>query len=355
MRTSKLVFVLLIIAGNIAAQDIHFSQYNFSPLTLNPAMTSVYKDLQATVNFKDQWRSVNAYRTANAVFEMKLNQKKWTKLARLTEQYKKKLVKGLAFGLNFFSDKAGDASLKTNTVNFSIAYHNLLNENNTLSAGIIGGIMQRSISPDALRWNSQYSVGIYDPNINSGETFSNLSSIVPDFGLGLMWSYGNDTKYASANDQRFANAGVSVMHVNKPKYSFLGTDERLYRKITFHTNMMFGIKNSHYSIAPSALVTVQGKQKEITLGTFIKYKVREESKFTGIIKSSVISLGCFYRNRDAIIPSLLLEMDKYTIGISYDTNISQLKAATSGRGGFEISLRIGSGSSFLYQNAKFRM
>lgn len=147
MRTSKLVFVLLIIAGNIAAQDIHFSQYNFSPLTLNPAMTSVYKDLQATVNFKDQWRSVNAYRTANAVFEMKLNQKKWTKLARLTEQYKKKLVKGLAFGLNFFSDKAGDASLKTNTVNFSIAYHNLLNENNTLSAGIIGGIMQRSISP----------------------------------------------------------------------------------------------------------------------------------------------------------------------------------------------------------------
>lgn len=206
-----------------------------------------------------------------------------------------------------------------------------------------------------MRWNSQYSVGIYDPNINSGETFSNLSSIVPDFGLGLMWSYGNDTKYASANDQRFANAGVSVMHVNKPKYSFLGTDERLYRKITFHTNMMFGIKNSHYSIAPSALVTVQGKQKEITLGTFIKYKVREESKFTGIIKSSVISLGCFYRNRDAIIPSLLLEMDKYTIGISYDTNISQLKAATSGRGGFEISLRIGSGSSFLYQNAKFRM
>ena len=100
---------------------------------------------------------------------------------------------------------------------------------------------------------------------------------------------------------------------------------------------------------------MQGSQKEITFGTMIKYKLKEESKYTGVIKSTVLSLGCFYRNRDAVIPYFLMEMDKYTIGISYDTNISSLTAATTGRGGFEISLRFGTPSPFLYQNAKSRI
>jgi type IX secretion system PorP/SprF family membrane protein len=357
MKIKKLLsyLFLVFILEKADAQDAHFSQYNFSPLTLNPALTSAYKDLQGTVNFKDQWRSMNAFRTAGAVFEMKLNQKRWTKLSRVTEGYKKKLVKGLAFGLNFFSDKAGDGAIKTTTVNLSIAYHALLNKNNTLSAGLIGGIMQRSISPDPLRWNNQYTGGIYNSATMSGENFANQNFMVPDFGMGIMWSYGSEGRYTSLNDQVFANAGASIQHLNTPSYSFLGTAEKIYRKYTFHSNTMFGIKNTHYSIAPSLLVTMQGKQKEITVGSLIKYKVREESKYTGIIKSSVISFGCFYRNKDAIIPTILLEMDRYTIGISYDTNISGLAAASSGRGGFEISLRIGTGSSFLYQNAKWKM
>ena len=337
------------------AQDIHFSQYNFSPLTLNPAMTSVYKDLQATLNYKDQWHTVNAYRTSEVTFEMKLNQKNWIKVDKFTEIYKRKLVKGLAFGINVFSDKAGDGKLKTTNANFSIAYHSLLNEHNTLSAGIMGGIVQRSIDPTDLRWNTQYSGGVYDPNINSGENFSNQNFIFGDYSLGLLWSYGEAAHYLTENDQKYFNLGFSLAHLNQPKYSFIGSSEKLYRKYTVHSNMLFGIKNSHYSFAPSFLFMQQGSQREITFGAMIKYKLKEESKYTGIIKGTVISAGCFYRNRDAVIPYFLLEMDKYTIGISYDTNISSLTAATTGRGGFEICLRFGTPSPFLYQNSKARI
>lgn len=337
------------------AQDIHFSQYNFSPLTLNPAMTSVYKDVQATLNYKQQWHAVDAYTTYEATFEMKLNQKSWVKLDKMTETYKKKLIKGLAFGLNMFSDKAGDGKMRTTTGNFAIAYHALLSPNNTLSAGLMGGLVQRSIDPSGLRWNSQYPGGMYDPTAGSGENISPQSFIYGNYSAGILWSYGSASSYLTANDQKFVNAGISVSNLNHPQISFVGTSDQLYRKYTFHSNTLLGIKNSHYSIAPSFLYTQQGSQKEITFGMMVKYKIKEESVYTGVIKATVFSLGCFYRNKDAMIPYLLVEMDKYSMGISYDTNISGLTAATSGRGGFEICLRFGNPSPFLYQNSKSRI
>lgn len=337
------------------AQDIHFSQYNFSPLTLNPALTSAYKDIQATLNYKTQWHSVDAYTTYQATYEMKLNQKAWTKLSKMTETYKKKLIRGLAFGLNVFQDKAGDGNMKTTQADLSLAYHSLLNENNTLSAGLIGGIVQRSIEEGGLRWNSQYPGGVYDPSVGSGENLSRQSFIFGDYGAGILWSYGQASSYLTANDQKFVNAGISVSHLNRSQLSYLGNADALYRKYTAHTSMLFGIKNSHYSLAPSLLYMQQGSQKEITFGMMIKYKLKEESVYTGIVKATMLSLGCFYRNKDAVIPYLLVELDKYSIGLSYDTNISGLTAATSGRGGFEISLRFGNPSPFLYQNSKSRI
>ena len=338
-----------------SAQDIHFSQYNFSPLTLNPALTACYKDLQATLNYKQQWHAVDAYTTYEATFEMKLNQKKWIKLDRMTETYKKKLIKGLAFGLNAFSDKAGDGKMKTTNENFSLAYHSLLSEHSTLSAGLMGGIVQHSIDPSALRWNNQYSTGVYDPTANPGENFSRSNFINFDYSLGVLYSYGDMNSYITANDQKFFNVGFSLSHLNKTQVYYIGGNDLLYRRFTLHANSMFGIKNTHYSVAPSVLAVQQGPNREITLGMFLKYKVKDESVYTGIIKSTVFSLGCFYRNKDAVIPCFMVEMDKYTLGISYDTNISGLVAATSGRGGFEISLRFGSPSPFLYQNSHSRI
>jgi type IX secretion system PorP/SprF family membrane protein len=337
------------------SQDLHFSQFTFSPLTLNPALTSAYKDLQLTINYKDQWQSVNAYSTSQFSFEMKLNQKDWIKMERMTSTFKQKLVKGLAFGLNVNSDKAGDGGMKTSSAVFSIAYHNLLNPKNTLSAGLIGGVLQRSVDQSALRWPSQYSGSGYDPALNPNENFAKSNFTHADFGAGILWSFGEGSRYLTANDHRSLNAGISVAHFNRPEISFLGSPEQLYMKWSFHTAAVYGIKNSNYSLAPSLLFTQQGPLREFMIGAFIKYKLKEESKYTGIIKSTMLSLGCFYRNEDAIIPGFQLEIDKYALGISYDFNISTLSPATSGKGGFEITLRFGNPSPFLYQRSNSRI
>src|SRR5690606_9027923 len=48
--------------------------------------------------------------------------------------------------------------------------------------------------------------------------------------------------------------------------------------------------------------------------------------------------GLFYRFKDAVIPTIKLDYQQYAITVSYDINSSQLKTASNGMGGFEISL-----------------
>ncbi|HEY6159728.1 MAG TPA: PorP/SprF family type IX secretion system membrane protein [Bacteroidia bacterium] len=333
------------------SQDIHFSQYGYSPLTLNPALTAAYKDIEATLQYRDQWHSLNAYRTSAATFEMKVRQFNWERMERLTGFFKKKLAKGLALGVNVFSDRAGDGAMQHTQANFSVSYHALLDAHSTLSAGLMGGVSQRSIKPDALRFNNQYMNGAFDPGMMSGENFSQQSFIYGDYAAGLLYSFGDGSRYITANDQKHFNAGISVSHFSRPKQSFLSTEaEQLHWKWTAHIGSLFGIPNSNYSIGPSLLYMHQGSLNELTFGGLIKYMLRDDSKYTGYVKGAAFSLGCYYRKKDALIPYFLLEMGTYSLGLSYDVNISGLTAGTSGRGGFEIALRFNLPSPFLYQN-----
>ena len=40
------------------AQDIHFSQTNLTPIAVNPGQTGAYKAIQAILNYKTQWTSI---------------------------------------------------------------------------------------------------------------------------------------------------------------------------------------------------------------------------------------------------------------------------------------------------------
>src|SRR5687767_3347440 len=131
-KIQTLVCLVLLIA-QAAAQDTHFSQYTFSSSVINPAMTGAYKDLQATLQHKEQWRTVNAYRTSALTLEARFGQPGWIKVEKLTGAFKKKMMKGLCGGLHIFSDKAGDGSLKHTQATLNIAYHAMLSEQHTLS------------------------------------------------------------------------------------------------------------------------------------------------------------------------------------------------------------------------------
>lgn len=338
-KISGLAF-LCWMALSAGAQDIHFSQYNLTPLLINPAQSGAFKNFEVIANYKSQWTSIspNAYKTAMLTYDTRLLQKKWK-------------TRWLCTGITLFTDKAGDGNMKTNQFNATFGYHVQMSEKHTLGGALIGGVAQRSIDYTKLTWDEQYVNGAYDPNASSNEPAGENSFMYPDFGLGVLYQFNKGQMYASANDMVVINAGISVYHLNRPKYSFYGDDEQLYMRVTGHLSGLFGIKNTNLALAPGFLYMSQGPSSEILPGCYFRYMLREESKFTGYVKGASLMIGTHLRVNDAFIPSIQLEIAEYTLGFSYDMNMSGLKSATSGKGGIEISLRYGNPNPFLYKAA----
>ncbi len=313
------------------AQDIHFSQFDETPLQLNPANAGVQHETRFILNFKNQWQAVGSpYRTYAFSGDFRMLKKK-------------KHQMGL--GIDFFSDKSGDAAFGSNQVNLSLTGIINLNDKSLLSGGLMGGFAQRSLNPAKLQWGSQYDGMQFNENIASGEVSTNNFSFF-DLGAGLNYSYGTDEGYISANNARKVNLGVAVFHPHRPAYSFYGDKtQRLHTKFVLSGNAAIGMPNSNLVLKPSYIVFIQGGVKEITPGMTFQYILQEGSKYTGLKKSSAFSLGAYYRMRDAFIGIVRFEYSNYSIGFSYDVNLSKLRAVTSTRGGFEISLR------WVYPNA----
>lgn len=327
MKSKYIVFVVVLVGVRGLAQDIHFSQMSFSPLNLNPALAGSNYDLQASVNYKSQWKSVAVpYKTIGASFDSQIN--------------RKKAKKGyFAAGLNFFNDNSGDNGLKTTNASLNVAYHLFLNSSSTLGGGVYGSFGQRQISFSDGKWGSQYDGLQYDAALPTGEAFKSEKFTYPDFGSGIVYSYRKDESNMTGNDQLNINAGVSVFHLAKPNYSFVSSgNDKLDRKWSFFANVQLGTGTS-LSILPGIYYIRQGKARELLAGTYVRYTLNEESKYTGFIKAAAASVGLFYRNRDALIVKGMFEWSNYGLGVAYDLNTSNLAEVSNRKGGVEFFLK----------------
>ncbi|TND10446.1 MAG: hypothetical protein FD123_88 [Bacteroidetes bacterium] len=330
--------LLALFAAPVFAQDIHFSQFYMSPLTLNPAMAGAQHEIQTLFNYKSQWQSVtNPYKTLGFSYDMRLNRKKDEKGI-------------IAAGINFFSDRAGDGKMGTTQANLSLSYHARLNSDNLLGGGLQAGYFQRSLNFSALYWGSQYDGTSFNTSYISGEPVNGTSNFsAPDFGAGIAWTYDNSANSNSVtgdNDLKF-NLGLSAMHVNQPGYSFYQAEGKLPMKYTVHGTGLIGMKNSNLAFVPGFMYMKQGDAQEIYAGTLLRYTMGMDSKYTGFKNGAALSLGGFMRAKDALSAVVMFEYANYSMGFSYDINTSGLTAASNGRGGIEIALRFISPNPFL--------
>ena len=341
MKTSpyKISFLTLImivlIASNSKAQDIHFSQFKETPMLINPGQTALVKDVRIILNYKDQWRSfVSPYKTFAFSGEIKATKKK------NKDNY-------VGLGLQLFSDKAGDSQMGTMLAALNVSGVIKVSDYSKLGIGIMAGAGQHTVSYTSLQWESQYVGNAYNAASPSGETQTSSSYIYPDAGAGIAWSYGKEQMYISANNGVHATVGLSAFHFGLPNYTFYKqSNEKLNTKFVAHGSVEFGIKNSNLLLAPQFLYTRQGRQQEIIVGNVFKYILQEESKYTFIKKASAISIGVDLRLGDAMITSVMYEYSYYALGISYDLNVSKLKAASYFRGGLELAIHFTTPSPF---------
>lgn len=348
-----LVITLCVFVFSVSAfaQDMHFSQYNETPSLVNPALTGSEYVVRAGLIYKDQWGSVSVpYRTYGASFEMKFKASAWDKTDPFRSKSYKKAFNRLAGGLSFFSDKAGDGGLGTNLVNLSLATYIKTGEMSTLSLGLQGSMVERSVDFNKFVFSNQYNGTSYDHSPAPGEDYSAHTFITPDVAAGMLWRYEKEEKTIGDNDQLSADFGVAMYHIIKPTQHFLvNSNDQLYSKINANGKMLIGIPHTSLGLAPSFLLSFQGTQKELLAGLMGKYYFKHDSKYTGYVKRSSIGVGVYYRNRDAVIFNFLLEYRQYGIGISYDLNTSGFATVSTLRGGPEITLRYNSANRFLFQ------
>lgn len=306
------------------AQDIHFAHFYENATLRNPALTGIFTgDYKAVVNYRTQWGNVApAYQTMLASIENRsiLNPENGD---------------ALSYGLTLTYDKAGSVNFSTLQVYPAVNYNKSLEDSRGtfLSVGFAGGYIQRSLDPGRMTFDNQYIPGIgYVPGAPTGEPGITQSINLWDLaaGLSLNSSAGPDNRIAYY-------VGAGAYHLNRPKIAH-GQNAAFVRLNTKWS----GNLGLQWRLSPNFFTTVhanytrQNPYQEIIAGAMLGWRNfdmnRLESNFS-------LSAGAFYRWDDAIIPTLRVDYERYSLLFSYEGNLSKLQPALNNHGaGYEISL-----------------
>jgi len=339
MRLTRIlggIFGMLFFITSLNAQDIHFSQFYLSPLTLNPALTGVSNcDVRFTANYRSQWGSVlqqDAYNTIQVSYDQRFPSGKRD---------------NFGFGVSLLSDRAGESSLSSVGGKLSGSYQRYMggdrNVSHFLSAGAEFGVVQRSIDFLALRFGNQVDFNQpdnFDANLPNNELFDQDNFFYIDAGAGLTWySVWSDTGSSFY-------AGIAATHLNRPDFVFVDSNSdseaaTIFTRITAHIGAELQLNNK-IGIVPNFVLFRQGPSQEINAGSSIKFLI-ERSKWA----YKTFQVGAYARvsnhfvdatTFDAIIIHTRFDFNQFTAGFSYDANVSPLRPASNTAGAFEFSL-----------------
>ncbi len=330
----KFAILYWIVIGSITAsgQDIHFSQFYASPLTLNPALTGVMNcNNRFVANYRNQWASIlksDAYNTYSV-------------------SYDRKIPVGRAdyFGLGgaIWSDVAGSLNFGTMKGLLSLSFSKKMfgdrKSSHYLVMGANAGLAQRRIDFHLARWGDQHNGdGGFDPNTTSQEdingTFDRDNFAFADVGVGLLW-------FSVFDENNNVYIGGAYDHLNQPNQSFNSNNTiTLYSKYTVHAGGEFGFAKS-MSLLPGAVMLKQGPSFEINAGTSLRFL------FGDVGNQQAVQFGVWGRVAnnlsesllmDAVILSTRFDYNEFSLGFSYDINTSDLNQASNSNGSFEFSL-----------------
>ena len=312
-----LCLMFLIIVFRIASfgQDIHFTQYNATPLVFNPAATGLFdENLRLSNNYRTQWSAVGVpYQTISVSVDA---------------PFRFRGKSGLGVGFMFLHDKSGGTKLTANKFMLSLSYLLRINQKNTISLGVQGGYVNKYFTLDGITLPSQYNpeTGLFDVTLPNNVTDMETSLGYVDMNAGVAY-HG---KFLKAEP----TIGLSVLHLNSPQETYCNTNSKLTPRMLFNGEVKVFLGKS-WSLIPHILTTFNKKTEEMLFGA-----LAERSIPTKVITSIFFGASgrTSFSNFDAAMLTAGLTFYGITVGVSYDINLSKLMQATNSRGAFEISL-----------------
>lgn len=331
MHVRKLLFLLtaLLCLNELSAQDIHFTQFYMSPLTMNPAMAGKFEGtLRIGGIYRGQWASVvggsDSYKTpsmwVDAPIFRGIRKQDW-----------------IGAGLMFFSDKAGELGLKHSAAKLGATYHLALGKKNTtvISLGGQYGKGSRKLGNDRRYEDGYDPSGQYVPSISKeGNVVDDANYTDIDAGINLS---------SKLNKRMDFNLGFAMFHLNEGKYSLVGRSDtgsavptnptagnaKIPRRSVIHGQFNAAL-DDRWSINPAFQYMSMSGADEIQIQALAGYLFNPEKDIT-------LNFGIGYRMRDAIEAIAGMKYKDLRVGLAYDINTSDLNAASNYRGGFEIA------------------
>ncbi len=313
---SFLLIPILLFTNNLKAQDIHFSQFNTTPLLQNPANAGFFNcDYRLVANYKNQWRSVTVpYTTFHASGDIR----------KLPKGKNKNLV---GLGLDASVDKAGDSKFTTTQFGIAGSVHKALDRfsHHYLGGGVMLGITSANIDYTNLVFSDQYFA--FHSLLQTAENTSFRTLNYFDLSAGAAYNF------IPPSFQNSFSMGLAVYHINKPRKTFTGDDSsRVFRKLIFNVGANLHA-SSRFEFYPKFQYVLQGPNHELLMGGFIRVDLdkMQNSKYG-------VYLGSWYRLKDALIIVTRFDVDKMSFAFNYDLNLSLLSDASNTKGGPELSI-----------------
>jgi type IX secretion system PorP/SprF family membrane protein len=294
------------------AQDIHFSQFFNTPYATTPGNIGLFQgDLRAGAVFRQQWRSVTVpYRTFGLGGDA----------ANVGG------VQGLGAGLWLFNDRAGDSRLNTFHASLGGSWTQPLGNDGdrSITAGLQLGLTSMSIDYSQLRFDAQYNGFYFDPSLPNNERFARDAFTHMDVHAGATYRH-------APNKRDLVQGGIGLFNLTRPAVDFNGDRSQLDRRLVLHAITRFPVSRK-VDVQPMVQYMTQSTYRELDLGGSVRYILLDRFDMLRTVQA-----GLFWRAADAGYLFAGTEYDDWTVGLSYDLNLSDLVPASRNRGGIEIT------------------
>jgi len=319
------IFSFLLIGISTQAQDFVFSQFQLSPLNLNPALTGTNSGDQVIVNYRGQWQSIleeNAFKTLSISYDRPIT-----------------LASGdvIGVGAKITNDVAGRSDFTIRNASLLFSYQKKLFKNKKAEHFIIGGLesglSQQSADFDDLRWGTQHDGnGGFDSTLVSGGDFDN-NVFFADFATGITYQirFGN---------QRLFSIGGSINHLFRPNASFSETGEsNLYRRYAFHGS--YDLKLFKNFLLTSRAVYFNQGSSELWIGSLgAKYFMKEHTvEFNFGQRFVPLGLQSFF------VSPVFFVNNKIGISATFEFNTNELNGSGIDSYGGSVIYRFGKNKS----------
>ncbi len=324
VRNTILFLAFLLTVTGIKAQDLHFTQFQFAPLTFNPALTGAYAGSYRLGGiYRDQYRTVatNAFQTLSFMVD-----------APVIRGFREQDWIGVGVGMDAF-DKAGAAGFKRSYYRLNGAYHFSLDKNQTNILTIGLQYTTTSLSFDRNSFNSINNPTPFQLGGGNAMSDTDWQRFIQKYNREDAGdSYGDyivGVMFNSRGTESDLKLGVSAARILSPRVTIDQINELDLRLALFGIyNMQLSDKTS---FTPAFLFQSEGPASELEVQGQLGYLIKPD-------KGIRLNGGLGYRLGDAIQFLVGMDYKDFRVGLAYDMNVSGLSAASSMVGGFELGL-----------------